>query len=207
MTATEDTQIAATTSEGTEASEVAEVDLASTEAEPSADATPETEEPITWDGFELNAPEGHDKESLSAFGLAAKEQGIAPTAAQKMLDQIVPVLQERQMASLDAIHKDWIAASKSDSLIGGDKFDENMAIAKKGAEAYGDDDLQTLLKPVSEGGQGLGNHPAINRFLFKVGKALQSDTEIVKGSALPVGEEDEAEILYPVMTRQMKERR
>lgn len=210
MTVEEETQVAATTHEGTTASEDTTAGLEQAVVEPSAEETTvsETAEaPVTWDGFELNGPEGHDKESLTAFGKAAQDQGVEPTAAQKMLDQIVPVLQERQMAGLDAIHKDWIAASKADPEIGGDKFDENMAIAAKGAEAYGDDDLQTLLKPVSDGGQGLGNHPAINRLLFRIGNLIKPDSEVVQGSAIPTGEEDEGAVLYPEMTRQMKAKR
>jgi hypothetical protein len=183
----------ATTIEGDPPAPETAVDSESTAVEQQKEETTETSEtpakeaaeeakPATWDGFELKAPEGHDKASLTAFGEAAKEQDISPDAAQKMIDKMAPVLQEASMSNLNALHKQWIEASKSDELIGGDQFDENMAIAKKGAEAFGDDELQTMLKPVSEGGQGLGNNPVINRLLFRVGKAIGTDTKLVKGS-------------------------
>lgn len=196
---------AASTTEGNQAAPETVESSEQTAVEQQEEAKPETPEketeateeakPATWDGFELNAPEGHDKESLTAFGEAAKEQGIAPDAAQKMLDKIVPVLQERQMQSLNALHEQWIEEGKADPELGGDKYEENLALAKKGAEAFGDPELQEMLKPVSEGGQGLGNNKVITKLLMRVGKAIGSDAKLVKGSPAPV-EVDKAARLY-----------
>ena len=152
---------------------------------------PEAEAP-TWEGFELKAPEGSDGETVTAFAKAMQDNGMSPDGAQKALGELAQVMADRQMADLNATHEGWIAESKADKLIGGDKFDENMAIAKKAAEAFGDAELQTLLKPVSDGGQGLGNHPAISfGCCSKLARRFRSDTSTVSGSA-PVTEEESA---------------
>ena len=166
----------------------------------------ETQEPTSWEGFELSGPEGHDKESVSVFGEALKDAGVTPENAQKALDKIVPVIQERQLAEVNKIHEQWIAESKADELIGGDKFDENMANISKAAQAFGDEGLQELLKPISEGGQGLGNHPAINRLLLRVAQAIVPESKLAKGQEVPA-ELSEDEVLYDTTIRQQKEGR
>lgn len=207
----EETQAAATTSEGTPAlRDPGSSEPTGSEQEQGGETSDATEsqsraEADAWEGFELKGPEGHDAETLTAFGKAMQAQGMTPDGAQKALDELLPVIQERQMAGLNKLHEQWQEACKKDAVLGGDKFEENMATARIGADKFGDEELWTLLKPVSEGGQGLGNNPAISRLLFRVAKAIVPESQIVTGQAIEP-ERDEMEVEYPVMARQLREK-
>lgn len=68
----------------------------------------------------------------------------------------------------------WENEAKADADIGGDKFDENMAAAKKAIDTLGSDDLKAILNE-----SGVGSHPAVIKFVVKVGQAL-SESPVLK---------------------------
>ena len=86
----------------------------------------------------------------------------------------------------------WKNESKSDSEYGQDKFDASIETASKALDTFGDDSLLEILETT-----GLGNHPAMVRFVVKVGQALSEDNPMSghgSGQAKEVPVED---ILYP----------
>ena len=69
----------------------------------------------------------------------------------------------------------WEKDAKSDPVIGGAKYDENIATALKGVAAVADPEFRALMDQT-----GLGNHPAVIRAFLKVGQQI-ADTPVVKG--------------------------
>ena len=102
----------------------------------------------------------------------------------KLIDAVAPKLAEVQQASLEALHKEWTEAAKVDKEYGGDKFNENLSIAKTALDKFGSDGLKNLLNET-----GLGNNPEVIRYFYNVGKQISEDTYVGQGSDLQGGNE------------------
>jgi hypothetical protein len=123
--------------------------------------------------YEFTAPEGreYDPGVLTAYSEVAKELNLPQEAAQKMIDKIAPLMEARQVEQVQAIRNDWAEAARSDQEYGGDKLNENLAVAKKALDKFGSPELRTLLND-----SGLGNNPEVIRFMYRAGKAISEDT-------------------------------
>jgi hypothetical protein len=128
--------------------------------------------------YEFVAPEGRefDPEVLGAFSEVAKEINLSNESAQKVLDKIAPVLAAKQEKAIEDGKAAWTASSKADKEFGGDKLQENLAVAKKARDAFGTPELTSLLDE-----SGLGNHPEVIRFFFRAGKAISEDNFVGNG--------------------------
>jgi hypothetical protein len=146
--------------------------------------------------YEFKAPEGvvYDSNLLAAFEAGAKDANLPQDAAQKLLDQMSPRLQERQTEQVAAIRKDWFEQSKADKDFGGDKLEANLGIAKKALDTFGSPELNKLLVST-----GLGNHPEIIRIFYKAGMALSED-KFVAGSGPTRTNTTAAAVLYDKTT-------
>ena len=127
------------------------------------------------DQYEFNdtvadAPEVLDPEVLTAFGEVAKDLNLPQEDAQKVLDKVAPVIQERQAKELERVQAEWANDSKSDSEFGGEALTENIGVAKTALDTFGTDALKSLLQET-----GFGNHPEIIRFMYRAGKAISED--------------------------------
>ena len=122
--------------------------------------------------YEFKAPEGkeYDAEIIGSFSEIAKELNLTQEAAQKLLDSMAPKIAERQMGQLEAIRNEWAQASQTDKEFGGDKLNENLAVAKKALDQFGTPELRALLNE-----SGLGNNPEVIRFMYRAGKAISED--------------------------------
>ena len=142
--------------------------------------------------YEFAAPEGKsfDATVIEAYSEVAKELNLSQDKAQKVLDKVAPVIEARQLEQVNALRAEWLTATKADTEFGGDKLDENIAIAKRGLDAYGSPALKQLLNS-----SGLGNHPEIIRAFYKAGQTVSEDG-IVHGKAAPVSKDD-VRSLYP----------
>jgi hypothetical protein len=129
--------------------------------------------------YEFKAPEGKefDAEIIGNFSEIAKELNLTQDAAQKLVESMGPKIAERQLAQVEAIRNEWAQQSQVDKEFGGDKLNENMAVAKKALDSFGTPELRTLLVQ-----SGLGNNPEVIRFMFRAGKAISEDT-FVRSSA------------------------
>jgi hypothetical protein len=157
-------------------------------AKPAEEAKPEG----APESYDFTAPEGkeYDAAVLEPFKAAAKEANLTQDAAQKLLDTMAPALAERQAEQVKAVQDGWLEASRSDKEFGGDKLQENLAVAKKGLDAYASPELKTLLNET-----GLGSHPEVIRFMFKVGQSTKEDSFVAGGT--PKGAADITKSLYP----------
>ena len=95
----------------------------------------------------------------------------------------------------------WAETVRKDSEIGGEKLEENLSYAKATLEAFGNDEFGKILSaPTANNpeGLGLGNHPEMLRFMYRVGKAL-GDSKLIEGDASAVEDENSLKRMYPSM--------
>lgn len=130
--------------------------------------------------YEFDAGEGKEFDAgiIGAFSEVAKELNLTQEAAQKLLDKVAPVIQERQTAQIEDIQNEWVKQSRSDKEFGGDKIADNLGVAKKALDTFGSPELRTLLEKT-----GLGNNPEVIRFMYRAGKAISEDS-FVGGSPM-----------------------
>lgn len=150
---------------------------------------PETYADFTMpDGIEVN------RALLDAVQPEFKELGLSQIQAQKFIDVYAAQVQVESQASSDSYNqvvKDWVDEAKNDKEIGGDKFDENVGLAKRAIDKYGTPKLVEVLNQT-----GLGNHPEFIRLLTRVGKLIAEDDP--GGVTAPVAsDKTPAEIFYP----------
>jgi hypothetical protein len=120
-----------------------------------------------------DAPQKLDPEVLTAFGDVAKELDLPQEDAQKVLDKVAPVIQERQTKMLEQVRADWANESQTDEEFGGEALNENLNVAKQALDAFGTDAFKSLLQET-----GFGNHPEIIRFMYRAGKAISEDSYV-----------------------------
>lgn len=140
--------------------------------DPAGTAKPDDKEVV----YEFVVPDGVtlNEGSLSAFKDLAKADGLKPEQAQKYVDLAV-ALQTGSQAEADAAfaaqRDTWVASSKADPELGGEKFDSNMKVMQAGFSKVGTPELKAMLEQT-----GYGNHPEIARLFYRVGKAMSGDT-------------------------------
>lgn len=122
--------------------------------------------------YEFKAPEGRefDTEIINTFSDVAKELNLPQDAAQKMLDKVAPIIEQRQVQQIEAVRKEWAQTSIVDKEFGGEKLNENLSVAKKALDQFGTPQLRELLEK-----SGLGNHPEMIRLMYRAGKAISED--------------------------------
>lgn len=148
--------------------------------------------------LELKFPEGMkvDDGQLKAFKDMAKDLGLDNAKAQKLVDFYLGGQKEqleRAQKSWDEERAGWMDELKQDKDFGGDKFDANVIIAKKAIAKFDVPGLKEFLDKT-----GAGDHPAVVRFAFKVGRELLED-KIGVGTA-PGADKSEGALLkqlYP----------
>ena len=144
-----------------------------------------------------DAPQELDSEVLTAFGDVAKELDLPQEDAQKVLNKVAPVIQERQAKMLEQVRADWANESQSDEEFGGEALTENLNVAKQALDAFGTDAFKSLLQET-----GFGNHPEIIRFMYRAGKAISEDEYVgssqgaARGSNVPQDFNGIANALY-----------
>lgn len=129
--------------------------------------------PEKYEDFKL--PEGVkvDEARMGKFTEWAKSRNLSQQEAQEAID-MAQDLQRASFEQFQAAHTaqvdKWATDSKADKEFGGDKFDENLSVAKRALDQFGTPELKTLLKD-----SGLGNHPEVLRAFFRVGQAIGED--------------------------------
>lgn len=151
--------------------------------------------PESYEDFSL--PEGVElsDEVVGAISETAKAANMTQEQAQLLVDarlEGVEAVKAQSEADVQAMRDDWAEQSRNDSEIGGDKFKENLSVANKALEQFGDDDFKALLNS-----SGAGNHPAVLRTFHRIGKAISED-RFITGDSDQI-EQSAAKKLYPNM--------
>lgn len=148
-------------------------------------------------GFaEFEYPEGVvvDETALESALPVFKDLGLNQEQAQKLMDLRSAQIQAEQKAQSEAFSKltgDWLAEAKGDKEYGGDKFDETLSVSLKAVETFGTPALKQLMDE-----HGVGNHPELIRFMWKVGQTLKEDVHGGNSGGATGGAKDHAEQLY-----------
>lgn len=147
------------------------------------------------EAYEFTMPDGVTMDAAAAeeLGSIAKELKLSQADAQKFADVGAKMVQ-RQAEAHQALVQTWVDAVKADKEIGGDKLNENLALARKTIDTFGTPELKAILNQ-----SGMGNHPEIVKLAFKVGKAISDDGFVRGGNTTP--QLSAAEILYPSMAK------
>lgn len=142
--------------------------------------------------IKLSAPEGQEilQADFDTFAKQAGEIGLTNEQANALAKWQVDRVKEAAEANSKTI-EGWAEEARADKEIGGDAFDQNAAVARKAIDAFGDDSLKEILDA-----SGMGNHPAVIRAFWKIGKHL-SDTKFQTGEGGSVEKADDVSILYP----------
>lgn len=162
------------------------------EANPADDKTPPQEVDGAPEQYgDFNIPEGVtvQEQLLSDFKTAAKEMNLSQENAQKLVDMQTGLMREQEEArtkAWDDLQDGWVESSKNDQEFGGEKFEENMGVAKQALEAFGTDGLKEALET-----SGMGNHPEFLRFFYRVGQQV-SEGKIHVGGHNPRAESFES---------------
>lgn len=146
--------------------------------------------------YEFKFPEGvqADEALLGEFTPLAKDLGLSQEGAQKLVDlytktqtQMLQAQQERW----EGLNKEWSDKSTADKEYGGADLNKNVAIAKLAIDKFGTPELKEALNLT-----GVGNHPEVVRFFYRVGKAI-SDDKFDTGNGKAGVTKDPAKLLFP----------
>tara|TARA_R100001594_G_scaffold38470_2_gene69681 strand:- start:2866 stop:3513 length:648 start_codon:yes stop_codon:yes gene_type:complete len=167
-----------------------------------------TEEDGVPDEYTFEAPEGAEvnEEALAQFADTAKELKLSQAQYQSLIEYDMQRQAEAVQAMSDQYSNrvaSWAEEAKADKVIGGEALDENLGLAKRAIETFGDDDLAQIMSAPSADnpdGLGLGNHPAMIRLFYRVGKSI-SESNLVTGDSKVEGP-SALERMYPSMFQQ-----
>lgn len=133
-----------------------------------------------------------DDTVIGAFSKVAKDLNLTQANAQKILDEVSPVIVAQQQALTAKAKTEWISAVHADKEFGGDNLTSNLAIAKRALDTFGTPELNKLLDVT-----GLGNNPEIIRAFYRAGKAIAEDKVVTSGNArVQLGDNSAAQALY-----------
>jgi hypothetical protein len=148
------------------------------------------------EAYEFKFPEGVevDPDTVGELGNVAKELGLTQEQAQRIADLGAKQSErwvEAQKQIMEATEKQWVDEVRSDKEFGGDKLDENLAVAVKALDKFGSPELTQFLKE-----SRLGNHPEMFRLAVRIGKAIADDS-VVPGGRSTNQASDPAALFYP----------
>lgn len=150
--------------------------------------------PETYADF--NMPEGVELD-VSLLEKAApifKELNLTQDQAQKLVDFQAQLRQDGEANVVQAFNEQvetWKTDSRNDKEFGGEKFEENLSIAKLAIEKHGSPEFQQLLDD-----HAISSHPEFVRFALSVGNFLKQD--IPGGPNRAPGQNvDRVKTLYP----------
>jgi len=175
-------------------------DLLSDDESGGSEGVPET--------YTFEPPEGLDlddetKGRIDAFADTAREMGLSQKQYQSLIEYDINRAQQLNDVAVESWNgrvEDWRKSAKADKEIGGEKFAENLKVAENAIKQFGDADLRALFRSPSQdnpNGLAIGNHPAVLRFLNRVGKAI-ADPKLLQGDAAPQTE-GTLKRMYPSM--------
>lgn len=171
-----------------------------TNVDPSSEETPqstgeEVGKQITKSEVELTLSEDSfvSEDQANAIKEFAKENGLSSESAQKILDernQAVTDYIDNEKTSFEERKSNWVSEIRSDSELGGKKFDQSVTAAKSVLDKFASKEFKKVLDET-----GLGNHPEVVRIFSRIGARISSDTlETSEDRVPPV--KSAAEVLY-----------
>jgi len=161
--------------------------------------------------FEFEVPDdlkdiSFTDEALSAFKEVAAKAGLSQEQFQMLAEFDARNAVAAQTAAAEQ-HREvidsWKQSVVTDKDIGGENLPETRQNAKAAIDKFADPELKSLLLSATEDnpdGTGLGNHPAVMKFLNRIGKAL-ADPDFHDGEEPPKSR-DTLRNMYPSMYKE-----
>ncbi|MDY7579358.1 protease [Herbaspirillum sp. RTI4] len=144
---------------------------------PTASEEPQAPAPKAPEKYDFKTVDGKvDTSVLTKFESVARELDLTQDQAAKLIDTLAPQVAQAQKARQDAQVSAWADAAKADKEIGGDKLNENLAIAKKALDTFGTPELTKMLND-----SGMGNHPEIIRAFLRAGQKISPGNFVPSG--------------------------
>ena len=165
-----------------------------TQADSSKSEDAATENQSTDADYDFTLPEGFtaNEELAGDLKALAKENGLSKEVTQKFADLGVKMQQQQAEAWQTQVDQ-WAEQVKADKELGGEKFNENISLAKQALDKFGGQELKDLLQST-----GFGNHPAIVKAFYNIGKSVSNDTLVVSNGSSK-SEKSAASIMFPTM--------
>jgi hypothetical protein len=107
-----------------------------------------------------------DPEVRRLYDETAQDLGVDDDDARALFDRMAPVIVQRQHQQAAELREQWAAQARADRELAAGGFEQNLAAANRVIDRFGDAELRKLLK------QGLGDHPAMVRFAYRISRAL-----------------------------------
>lgn len=128
------------------------------------------------------------EEKMEEFKAFGQTNRLSQEQMQALLNYDAARTEAAQQAHTDMV-AGWVDAVEKDSELGGERQAEALKVANSAMKAFASEALQNLLEHRSADnpdGWGLGDHPEVIRFFYKVGLAMQEDKSGVlnKGAAV-----------------------
>jgi hypothetical protein len=130
----------------------------------------------------MKADDAFGKEFLDT----AKAAKLDSDAAQKLVDLHGKVLKSIASSHMEQVTK-WAEEAKGDPEIGGAKFDQNLALAKKTLDRVASPGLKEVLTT-----SGLGNHKEVIKLFATIGAVISEDRLPGGGAPAPQGSREAA---------------
>jgi hypothetical protein len=167
-------------------------------ADPAKPSAPEAYQP-----FKL--PEGFSiaEEDATTIASLGREFKLDQGGAQKMVDaaaafgqRLVAQAEQAREAASAKENETWEAEIEADPTLGGAARPKTLELIQRVGAAF--DPQGEVLGPKGIlGARGLGNQPALARFLTRIGQAIREDAPPPGGAGGGGAVKDSAEILYP----------
>lgn len=132
--------------------------------------------PETYEAFTLPEDVQLDDGIMSEFSQLAKGANLPQDKAQTLVELGVKMakgFESSTQQSLDSLKTQFATDLANDKTLGGEQLDANIAIAQRAINAYGSDELKTMLDA-----SGLGRHPELVRFFHAVGQTVSEDSNV-----------------------------
>jgi hypothetical protein len=150
--------------------------------------------PEKYETFVLPDGVGIDPDIMGQFEQLALGLKLSQEDAQKVANLGATMAQKWANAQSEknaATQAEWKAKLTTDAEIGGEQVKEKMAVARKVFDKFGTPELGKFLDE-----SGLGNHPELARWAYRISKHFGEDTFVASGGGAP-GQKDAAKILFP----------
>lgn len=153
--------------------------------------------------FSIDAPENLGEEQvelITAFNsdvqsyLKENPDATASDALKWVAERQIEAVQKGQEDAANQFAdqvEQWGESLKTDKEFGGDKYDANMASAKSVIDKFGTPELTQLLNE-----SGLGNHPEMVRFVYRISQPMK-DSPVFTGGGTGTDTRTFTEKMYP----------
>lgn len=152
-----------------------------------SESAAEPVEAVIPEAYDIAPGEGYmvTPEIMEVVSPLFKKYNITQDGAQELANAHMDIMRQQSEAAnkfrTDMV-SGWVKEIKADPEFGGAKFDENMAMAKRGLRAIspqgeGSGALKELLES-----SGMGNHPEIIKAFARVGRMVKEDSVLDKGT-------------------------